>query len=244
MEKLEIMKSLDEIESLLRNYRGENLYTQQILNFENIILEMPSLSQEEDAHFRKLIDVCLSHLNMSRHILKSDDLAKLHFILGRLNFLLNNQEDARTHFNEAGRNGMNQVIVSYHTAMSYAADIGLGKEERKKLAVDSLQRVIDAAGPESRPGLEARAHITLMKKKSGCFIATAVYGSPAAEEVLVFRRFRDQVMLASRQGRKLVDLYYLISPRLASLISKYKWLQSITRWLLLDPILHLIRDRR
>jgi hypothetical protein len=89
-------------------------------------------------------------------------------------------------------------------------------------------------------------HASDSKATSGgpCFIATAVYGSPLAPEVFAFRHFRDQVLLTSRLGRYLVDLYYFSSPPLASLISKHQNLQALTRWLLLEPILYFLKIRR
>ena len=49
----------------------------------------------------------------------------------------------------------------------------------------------------------------------GCYIATAVYGSYDAPEVLVLRRFRDEYLAKSVFGRSLIRTYYRISPRLA-----------------------------
>ncbi len=78
-------------------------------------------------------------------------------------------------------------------------------------------------------------------KKGGCFIATASYGSAFAPEVMAFRQFRDQILLASRLGTAFVSLYYLVSPPLASLISRHERLQAFTRQFLLEPILSFIK---
>jgi len=78
--------------------------------------------------------------------------------------------------------------------------------------------------------------------KGNCFIATAVYGSPMAEEVMIFRRFRDEILLKSQLGSLAVKTYYMISPRLAASISKSHVLKTITRRLL-QPILAILRSR-
>lgn len=52
----------------------------------------------------------------------------------------------------------------------------------------------------------------------GCYIATAVYGSYDAPEVLVLREFRDERLAKSPWGRGFIRLYYRISPTLAKLV--------------------------
>lgn len=51
-------------------------------------------------------------------------------------------------------------------------------------------------------------------KVEGCFVATSVYGSYDAPEVLVLRRFRDDTLAQTLPGRALINCYYLISPSL------------------------------
>lgn len=79
------------------------------------------------------------------------------------------------------------------------------------------------------------------KPKGGCFIATAAYGSPLATEVVLLSRFRDEVLLPSQLGALFVTFYYQVSPPLASLIGRVKFLRSATRGLLLAPLLRLLK---
>lgn len=53
------------------------------------------------------------------------------------------------------------------------------------------------------------------QKSEGCFIATEVYGSYDSPEVLKLRAFRDQILLRSFIGEKIVKLYYYFSPQIA-----------------------------
>lgn len=53
-------------------------------------------------------------------------------------------------------------------------------------------------------------------KNGGCYIATAVYGSYDAPEVMTLRRYRDETLLRSMPGRALVGTYYAMSPPLAA----------------------------
>ncbi len=62
-----------------------------------------------------------------------------------------------------------------------------------------------------------------------CFIATAAYGSPMAEEVEVLREFRDEYMLTNPVGRTFAELYYRVSPPMAAFIDDHPGLKPIVR---------------
>jgi hypothetical protein len=62
-----------------------------------------------------------------------------------------------------------------------------------------------------------------------CFIATAAYGTPMAEEIEILREFRDQYLLTSPVGQGLVDLYYVVSPPIAQFITEHPSLKPIVR---------------
>ena len=57
--------------------------------------------------------------------------------------------------------------------------------------------------------------------ESGCFVATATYGSPNHETVLLLRSFRDDVLANYRIGRLFISAYWIIGPRLARFINHY-----------------------
>jgi uncharacterized repeat protein (TIGR02543 family) len=75
---------------------------------------------------------------------------------------------------------------------------------------------------------------------SGCFIATAAYGSPTAEQIDVLREFRDGVLLESAAGSQLVDLYYRLSPPVADIVSGSSFLRTMVRELLVDPVVWMV----
>ena len=58
-------------------------------------------------------------------------------------------------------------------------------------------------------------------KKGGCFIATAVYGSYNAPEVIILRKFRDNFLLNYFMGRIFITFYYKISPPIAYKVKNF-----------------------
>ena len=63
----------------------------------------------------------------------------------------------------------------------------------------------------------------------GCFIATAAFGTPMAEEVKSLCEFRDQVLLRSPAGREFVKFYYTVSPSIADFIRNRPGLKAMVR---------------
>lgn len=62
-----------------------------------------------------------------------------------------------------------------------------------------------------------------------CFIATAAYGIPMAEEIQILREFRDEYLLTNPLGQVFVDFYYKVSPPVAEFITGHPSLKPIVR---------------
>ena len=69
--------------------------------------------------------------------------------------------------------------------------------------------------PEESDISPADACENVRPKKEGCYIATAVYGSYDAPQVLVLRRFRDERLQKAVFGRWFIRVYYCLSPAIA-----------------------------
>ena len=68
--------------------------------------------------------------------------------------------------------------------------------------------------------------------KSGCFIATAVYGDYCAPEVMVLRGFRDSTLQNSLLGRLFIKCYYAVSPPIAEWLKGHRNIGNLIRKLL------------
>lgn len=77
----------------------------------------------------------------------------------------------------------------------------------------------------------------------GCFIATAAYGTPLAEEIGVLRKFRDENLARYLIGRVFIASYYRLSPPIAAIIKQSNVLRAITR-AALRPVVWLLEKMK
>lgn len=78
------------------------------------------------------------------------------------------------------------------------------------------------------------------KGGGGCFIATAAYGTPMAQDVRYLRAFRDQYLETNAAGRWFITQYYNFSPPLAEHLRQDGDLRALMR-IALGPLVALSR---
>lgn len=111
--------------------------------------------------------------------------------------------------------------------------VGVGvNEENDLLAREILKNIKSYADSVCQnENLEVNVFISdlIVKRSSGCYVATAVYGSYNCPEVWTLRRFRDKTLAETWYGRAFIRLYYAISPTLVKYFGKAKWFQRLFR---------------
>jgi len=133
-----------------------------------------------------------------------------------------------------------EVNATYHYNLSYLYADSDNDEE-----LYHLKKAVELApnNIEFRKTLNRLEDISTVTKKGGCFIATAVYNSYEAPEVLVLRKFRDDVLIPSFIGQIFVKLYYTFSPPMAEFISSKTKLKVVIREKILSPFVKLIERK-
>jgi|GEM_PF-7100138 len=97
------------------------------------------------------------------------------------------------------------------------------------------QRISRSIGiPLTKSGRQRK----LGKAMSGCYIATAIYGSYYCSEVIILRKYRDNILEKTILGRLFISIYYALSPIVVRCFGKCKIFPVIFR-----PILEMILDK-
>jgi hypothetical protein len=133
-----------------------------------------------------------------------------------------------------------ELRVPTDIAAGQIIDVELGgmvAETRYFIAV----RAIDSC---ARSGPIASTELTTPAREfatvTPCFVATAAWGTPLAEEIGVLRRLRDRELLSHAPGRVLVAGYYRLGPPLARVMREQPWLRAVVRSAL-GPLVELAR---
>lgn len=92
----------------------------------------------------------------------------------------------------------------------------------------------ESFGRQAKNPQVMRHFLKLVKARRGpCFIADAAFaGEPDAVELMLLRRYRDEILRKSPTGRRLIYSYYRLSPPLARWIGRSQFKSAVTRWTL------------
>lgn len=118
---------------------------------------------------------------------------------------------------ESRKAGINihKEMIQFLTSESQTAQVNLMEENKEEIKkYDSSYEL-----PEINYG----------KSDSGCYVATAVYGSYNCPQVWTLRRFRDNTLDETWYGRAFIKTYYAISPTLVEWFGETYWFKKLWR---------------
>lgn len=110
----------------------------------------------------------------------------------------------------------------FHQVTGLKADIKskLGESARLMAQISSLPMRYEAKELVSRvTQMITQTETKINGGSGGCFIATFVYESYDAKEVLVLRYYRDSVLAKSKLGVIFIKVYYFLSPSFVNIFS-------------------------
>lgn len=111
--------------------------------------------------------------------------------------------------------GEDDICNYFEFATYWAFDCTEEDNKRRRLKLENAKRTAEEKSK--------------VKPQEGCYIATAVYGGYDQPEVLVLRRYRDEVLKKTFMGRIFIKTYYFISPCLAKRLKKDVWVNEVIR---------------
>ncbi len=124
------------------------------------------------------------------------------------------------------RASLGEVQMVIYTRDLYYESCLVSKNDKERLQafVEILKLRVKKTNPnysDNKP--------TNIKRKTGCYVATCVYGSYDCPEVWTLRRYRDNTLGATWYGRLFIRTYYAISPTLVKWFGHTKWFKRMWR---------------
>ena len=96
--------------------------------------------------------------------------------------------------------------------------------------IDTMNNIMkkrSLAGKDNSDFVRLIAKFNSAETKSGCYVATAVYGSYDCPQVWTLRRFRDYTLAETWYGRAFIRTYYAISPTLVKWFGDTDWFKKM-----------------
>lgn len=113
------------------------------------------------------------------------------------------------------------------------------ESKARRFAQEGLQQLIQ----EKHSSNFSQEEVKGTGNKSGCYIATACYGSYDAPEVQILRTFRDKKLVSSCWGRCFIRLYYRYSPYWADKLHQHTAINRLVRVYFLDTFVKRLREK-
>ena len=130
-------------------------------------------------------------------------------------------------------NGGHNIHVKYHYEDSYGSDFTCNSDFQCMIDNDDYEATVNVyfLTLDKIDFIEGRAPFEeeKAKPKSGCYVATCVYGSYNCPQVWTLRRFRDNTLGSTWYGRLFIRVYYAVSPTLVKWFGNTNWFKKLWR---------------
>jgi len=123
-------------------------------------------------------------------------------------------------FPQIAFSGALTIVIAWHSSDSLGSTIGIDNDILTSQGILALPGAGGGGGGDS-----------------GCFIASAAYGTNLGERLDTLRAFRDEYLLQTTVGQVFVDTYYRLSPSIAHRVAQSPVLAAVVRALLTPAIL-------
>jgi ribosomal protein L7/L12 len=118
--------------------------------------------------------------------------------------------------------------------------LSIGAVQGKLMAIKFYKSYYQKTLKESKDNIEKILSEYGIKTNEGCFIATVCYGDYNSKEVILLRKYRDEVLMNSLSGRAFIRFYYFFSPFLSKMLSKSENAKFLIRKYVLDALIKKI----
>lgn len=119
---------------------------------------------------------------------------------------------------------LHEILIVNYTVMCSLTYINKNAKEEYRNGIIKEHKEIKKIDPSYEI-----PEVAPIETKSGCYVATAVYGSYDCPEVWVLRRYRDYSLSSTWYGRLFIKTYYSISPTIVKWFGDTKWFNKIWR---------------
>lgn len=115
---------------------------------------------------------------------------------------------------------------------------------KNKAALSNLKSQLESSSNSSSRSNAGSRSANISNRSSntsgGCYIATMAYGNYDHPQVVILRRFRDEVLYKTVSGRYFIKIYYYCSPKLVKKLKNKQTINFVIRKTL-DQIIKLIK---
>jgi hypothetical protein len=111
------------------------------------------------------------------------------------------------------------IVMNKISKLSMTQDVRRRLDENRKILKNNL-------------AVTYNPYVSPYRRRSGCYVATMVYGDYDAPQVLVLRQFRDEVLNRLVAGRLFIRVYYWLSPGFVNCFGRFKIVHQGSRYVL------------